>query len=123
MRISPLTGMPRCGSRVAEAASRMPRKRGARTAAGVVPLPSAAWVEGVAEPITYEVYGEDAEGYGDTGEEYGVLALEKDPEAAPEGVCEHRAPLGGRRLGAETQERSEERRVGKECRSRWSPYH
>ena len=22
-----------------------------------------------------------------------------------------------------TQERSEERRVGKECRSRWSPYH
>ena len=24
---------------------------------------------------------------------------------------------------AEHQERSEERRVGKECRSRWSPYH
>ena len=24
---------------------------------------------------------------------------------------------------AETAERSEERRVGKECRSRWSPYH
>ena len=24
---------------------------------------------------------------------------------------------------AETKERSEERRVGKECRSRWSPYH
>ena len=23
----------------------------------------------------------------------------------------------------ETAERSEERRVGKECRSRWSPYH
>ena len=22
-----------------------------------------------------------------------------------------------------TEERSEERRVGKECRSRWSPYH
>src|SRR5256885_15620735 len=28
----------------------------------------------------------------------------------------------GRRLLAET-DRSEERRVGKECRSRWSPYH
>ena len=27
-----------------------------------------------------------------------------------------------RRLTAETP-RSEERRVGKECRSRWSPYH
>src|SRR5260221_4668377 len=25
--------------------------------------------------------------------------------------------------GAEPQSRSEERRVGKECRSRWSPYH
>ena len=25
--------------------------------------------------------------------------------------------------GAETGNRSEERRVGKECRSRWSPYH
>src|SRR2546422_4131917 len=25
--------------------------------------------------------------------------------------------------GAERAERSEERRVGKECRSRWSPYH
>ena len=26
-------------------------------------------------------------------------------------------------VGASTAERSEERRVGKECRSRWSPYH
>ena len=26
-------------------------------------------------------------------------------------------------IGAATQYRSEERRVGKECRSRWSPYH
>ena len=28
-----------------------------------------------------------------------------------------------RRLDAERLLRSEERRVGKECRSRWSPYH
>src|ERR1051326_1337063 len=27
------------------------------------------------------------------------------------------------RLRAEVESRSEERRVGKECRSRWSPYH
>ena len=27
------------------------------------------------------------------------------------------------RAAADTQLRSEERRVGKECRSRWSPYH
>ena len=35
--------------------------------------------------------------------------------------------LGGRKMGplvtAMSAERSEERRVGKECRSRWSPYH
>src|SRR5256885_6507638 len=31
----------------------------------------------------------------------------------------HRAPLARRHV----DERSEERRVGKECRSRWSPYH
>src|SRR5215469_4063997 len=35
----------------------------------------------------------------------------------PDGVG---AALGGRRFRAA---RSEERRVGKECRSRWSPYH
>ena len=29
----------------------------------------------------------------------------------------------GRRIVQKTAERSEERRVGKECRSRWSPYH
>ena len=31
--------------------------------------------------------------------------------------------LCGVRFMAETLKRSEERRVGKECRSRWSPYH
>ena len=30
---------------------------------------------------------------------------------------------GSEARGTETEERSEERRVGKECRSRWSPYH
>ena len=30
---------------------------------------------------------------------------------------------GGRLPGGKGGERSEERRVGKECRSRWSPYH
>src|SRR2546425_1416059 len=31
--------------------------------------------------------------------------------------------VGGLTLGADPVARSEERRVGKECRSRWSPYH
>src|SRR6267378_294337 len=34
------------------------------------------------------------------------------------------ASLAGRRFSCSgSQKRSEERRVGKECRSRWSPYH
>ena len=36
-------------------------------------------------------------------------------------TIEHIIPLS--RGGANDPERSEERRVGKECRSRWSPYH
>ena len=31
--------------------------------------------------------------------------------------------IGGRQTYLFEDERSEERRVGKECRSRWSPYH
>ena len=31
--------------------------------------------------------------------------------------------VAGGRLPAHERHRSEERRVGKECRSRWSPYH
>ena len=31
--------------------------------------------------------------------------------------------LAGLRFGGYAEVRSEERRVGKECRSRWSPYH
>src|SRR2546430_6978401 len=38
-------------------------------------------------------------------------------------VDRHRARLFDLRLGELTERRSEERRVGKECRSRWSPYH
>src|ERR1035441_9556865 len=42
-------------------------------------------------------------------------------------LCRRRrkpTPLHRRRLrGPSTSSRSEERRVGKECRSRWSPYH
>jgi len=41
----------------------------------------------------------------------------------------HEGPITGERgepvvyLGHVSHDRSEERRVGKECRSRWSPYH
>ena len=42
--------------------------------------------------------------------------------AAVEHLRETIAADGGTVLGA-YRDRSEERRVGKECRSRWSPYH
>src|SRR5437016_8952339 len=43
-----------------------------------------------------------------------------DPEV---GIGEINGFAGTGGAGAATQNRSEERRVGKECRSRWSPYH
>ena len=46
--------------------------------------------------------------------------LIKNPPASAED--EGLIPWSGRSLG-EGSGRSEERRVGKECRSRWSPYH
>ena len=45
------------------------------------------------------------------------LALAKADRAA---LARQVETMGGRPVAAE---RSEERRVGKECRSRWSPYH
>ena len=38
-------------------------------------------------------------------------------------LAEGDADVGGVSVAGEIQLRSEERRVGKECRSRWSPYH
>jgi len=53
--------------------------------------------------------------------------VRRDAEGSPRPSSVHRRPLGcvqmqrGRR--STPRRRSEERRVGKECRSRWSPYH
>src|SRR5260221_184580 len=45
-----------------------------------------------------------------------------DPGPHPNSRCA-RAGDPGRAISPHEQTRSEERRVGKECRSRWSPYH
>src|SRR3989449_4898941 len=66
----------------------------------------------VAEQLAHRAPGGDAPApvpADESGQPDGVLRREGPVE--PEG-----APLGG-------ELRSEERRVGKECRSRWSPYH
>src|SRR2546422_9114823 len=67
-----------------------------------------------------------------------ISPLQRLPGDRAGAVVEHddrldRVGLGGVRLGVLArpdqalllpgEERSEERRVGKECRSRWSPYH
>ena len=44
-------------------------------------------------------------------------------EEARQLVLKHGTSAGPNVMYFETAERSEERRVGKECRSRWSPYH
>ena len=44
-------------------------------------------------------------------------------EEAIEGVLDHIRKFWERRMIDQLLDRSEERRVGKECRSRWSPYH
>src|SRR5919108_4259515 len=53
----------------------------------------------------------------------GLAQRHFEPEVAHHGA-DDRPPQRPRRLqGSRDHVRSEERRVGKECRSRWSPYH
>src|SRR2546422_11072113 len=59
-------------------------------------------------------------------EERGALGLDGLPARARRGERRQVPALRHRRLGLRepaVEPRSEERRVGKECRSRWSPYH
>ena len=46
-----------------------------------------------------------------------------DTSEIPEDNIEGDNPLRPKTLSEYIGQRSEERRVGKECRSRWSPYH
>src|SRR2546422_7055511 len=55
---------------------------------------------------------------------HAVQPLDLEPERLGEAPHDALAPLGERELQFDAPPgRSEERRVGKECRSRWSPYH
>src|SRR5450432_73982 len=57
-----------------------------------------------------------------TGVQTCALPISECPQAAHDVAGTRRGP-GARRLRHRLLVRSEERRVGKECRSRWSPYH
>src|SRR3712207_9168693 len=76
--------------------------------------------------------GEDVVGYiGDLAREKNAKVITKSKSMATEEIeLNHRLEEDYADLGLEIVEtdlgewiRSEERRVGKECRSRWSPYH
>src|SRR2546426_11291122 len=62
-----------------------------------------------------------------TDERYRTIAFPFAEVATPEFTMEQALTLdelaGYVRTWSGTRRRSEERRVGKECRSRWSPYH
>ena len=51
----------------------------------------------------------------------GLVRAEKNTTTKPSWLFKMGTPASSTRLIAD--DRSEERRVGKECRSRWSPYH
>src|SRR5260221_6001377 len=53
----------------------------------------------------------------------GLIGLGLRSIAAKDATVRHRAHGTGRLGVGGDKDRSEERRVGKECRSRWSPYH
>src|SRR5256885_13433244 len=60
------------------------------------------------------------------GKEVVVEARARNRESARSDSTMKRIPVSGTGLSVEEENnevRSEERRVGKECRSRWSPYH
>src|SRR2546426_8446429 len=57
---------------------------------------------------------------GQGGERSGSKTHKQERRARPEAVDEKSSRRHANRVN---DERSEERRVGKECRSRWSPYH
>src|SRR5256885_3621625 len=55
------------------------------------------------------------------GDQYS--GVESDLFKIQDTVCEAVAAALRVRVSTDVRDRSEERRVGKECRSRWSPYH
>src|SRR2546427_11346303 len=57
------------------------------------------------------------------GGQYGVVPIAAPPTQPPALVTLGQALMFDKVLSGNRDIRSEERRVGKECRSRWSPYH
>ena len=103
---------------------RMGRKDAARevaVAAGVPVVPSYDLADDPAG-FAYPVLVKAAAGGGGKGMRV-VRAATELPDALAAARREARSAFGDDTMLVERYVRSEERRVGKECRSRWSPYH
>ena len=63
--------------------------------------------------------------YDDSKQNYGAPKIAKELQKNGEVIAERTVGKYMKEMGIKAQwiKRSEERRVGKECRSRWSPYH
>src|SRR3712207_8359274 len=78
-------------------------------------------VQTCALPISLEAAYRKAFATDPTSAFGGIIAFNRALDAtAAKAVCEQFVEVV---IAPEVPERSEERRVGKECRSRWSPYH
>src|SRR6266498_3853957 len=87
---------------------------------GVRALCQRKWMEG--KYSTFFFQAEDGIRVADvTGVQACALPIYADAGVVHNGVDQH--DLGARALDTLQRRGSEERRVGKECRSRWSPYH
>ena len=64
------------------------------------------------EYVALDARGKETKGSIEAGSQNEAIGRVKDMQLFPTKISE-----------AEKVQRSEERRVGKECRSRWSPYH
>ena len=79
--------------------------------------------------MPYAVVGESVKALGQWtvhpsfGRQFKVEYFEKQLPATTSTILKYLSSKTVKGIGPKTAKRSEERRVGKECRSRWSPYH
>ena len=106
-----------------------------RVVKATMPSPTLMFVRGGREAVNKEVYPDLEEFFDDLTQAYrdeiadlsaaGATYVQIDNTDAAL-LCDPKFQEASRRKGLEPEDqikRSEERRVGKECRSRWSPYH
>ena len=88
-----------------------------------LPLAVQAIRQALATPGLKVVYGTDAVAGADGHNAEDLICRVQQAGEAPMHAIIAATSLNAGAMGLGDRIRSEERRVGKECRSRWSPYH